>query len=167
MSELTVALRRSHRLRFDQEDDFRIRNQTDFLQALNETTETFGMLLAGIAAVSLVVGGIGIMNIMLVSVTERTREIGVRKALGATRLNVLLQFLIEAVALCVLGGAVGIVAGILGSAQLASSMGWHAAIDWQSIGLAFLFSSVVGVLFGVWPAKRAASLDPITALRYE
>jgi putative ABC transport system permease protein len=167
MSELTVALRRSHRLRFDQEDDFRIRDQTDFLQALNETTETFGMLLAGIAAVSLVVGGIGIMNIMLVSVTERTREIGVRKALGATRLNVLLQFLIEAVALCVLGGAVGIVAGILGSAQLASSMGWHAAIDWQSIGLAFLFSSVVGVLFGVWPAKRAASLDPITALRYE
>ncbi|MEA3247270.1 MAG: ABC transporter permease [Gemmatimonadota bacterium] len=167
MDEVTMALRRSHRLRFDQDDDFRIRNQTDFLETLNETTETFGLLLAGIAAVSLVVGGIGIMNIMLVSVTERTREIGVRKALGATKRNVLLQFLIEAVVLCMLGGVAGIVLGVVGSAQLASSMGWHAAIDWESIAIAFLFSSLVGVLFGVWPAQRAARLDPIAALRYE
>jgi len=167
MGEVTVALRRSHRLRFDQTEDFRIRNQTDFLEALNETTATFGLLLAGIAAVSLVVGGIGIMNIMLVSVTERTREIGVRKALGATRLNVMLQFLIEAVTLCILGGIVGIAAGVVGSAQMATSMGWNSAIDWQSIAIAFAFSSVIGILFGVWPARRAAALDPVVALRYE
>ncbi|HVZ49542.1 MAG TPA: ABC transporter permease [Gemmatimonadaceae bacterium] len=167
MDEITIALRRSHRLRFDQPEDFLIRNQSDYLETLNETTETFSLLLAGIAAVSLVVGGIGIMNIMLVSVTERTREIGVRKALGATRLNVLLQFLIEAVVLCVLGGAVGILLGIVGSAQLAASMGWTASIDVRSIAIAFFFSSVVGVLFGVWPARRAARLDPIIALRYE
>ena len=167
MDEVTMALRRSHRLRFDEDDDFMIRNQSDFLETLNETTQTFSMLLAGIAAVSLVVGGIGIMNIMLVSVTERTREIGVRKALGATRMNVLLQFLIEAVVLCILGGAIGIIVGVVGSAQMASSMGWATAIDSQSIAIAFAFSSVVGVVFGVWPARRASVLDPISALRYE
>jgi putative ABC transport system permease protein len=104
---------------------------------------------------------------MLVSVTERTREIGVRKALGATRMNVLLQFLIEAVVLCVLGGIVGIVAGVAGSAQMANSMGWKAAIDLQSIVVAFGFASATGVIFGVWPASRAAVLDPVEALRYE
>src|SRR4030095_12225706 len=106
MTEVQLTLRRSHRLRPNQPDDFTMRNQADFLTALSETTETFTFLLAGIAAVSLLVGGIGIMNIMLVSVTERTREIGIRKALGATRRNILLQFLVEAVVLCVAGGAV-------------------------------------------------------------
>jgi putative ABC transport system permease protein len=167
MGEVQLALRRAHRIRPGRPDDFSIRNQADFLVALNETTQTFGLLLAGIAAVSLLVGGIGIMNIMLVSVTERTREIGVRKALGATRMNVLLQFLIEAVVLCVLGGIVGIVAGVAGSAQMANSMGWKAAIDLQSIVVAFGFASATGVIFGVWPASRAAVLDPVEALRYE
>ncbi|HVZ47455.1 MAG TPA: ABC transporter permease [Gemmatimonadaceae bacterium] len=167
MGEIEAALRRSHRLGVGRPDDFTIRNQADFLEVLNETTQTFGLLLAGIAAVSLVVGGIGIMNIMLVSVTERTREIGVRKALGATRANVLLQFLIEAVVLCILGGAVGIGAGVVGASQLAKSMGWAAVIDGQSILIAFGFASATGVIFGVWPARRAATMDPIVALRYE
>jgi putative ABC transport system permease protein len=167
MGEITVALRRAHKILPGRPDDFIIRNQSDFLVALNETTETFGLLLAGIAAVSLVVGGIGIMNIMLVSVTERTREIGVRKALGATRTNLLLQFLIEAVVLCLVGGAIGIAAGILGSAQLASSMGWRAAIDLPSVLVAFGFASATGIIFGVWPARRAALMDPVVALRYE
>ncbi|MEA3247271.1 MAG: ABC transporter permease [Gemmatimonadota bacterium] len=167
MGEIELALRRSHKLGVGRADDFSIRNQTDFLAVLNETTQTFGLLLAGIAAVSLVVGGIGIMNIMLVSVTERTREIGVRKALGATRMNLLLQFLIEAVVLCIVGGALGIAFGIAGSMQLASSLGWRAAIDAQSILIAFAFATAVGLIFGVWPARRAAMMDPIIALRYE
>jgi putative ABC transport system permease protein len=127
----------------------------------------FGSLLAGIAAVSLVVGGIGIMNIMLVSVTERTREIGIRKAMGATRRNILLQFLIEAVVLCLLGGAVGIVAGAGGALALSRLFQWNTAINAQSVLLAFAFAAGVGVVFGVWPARRAARLDPIAALRYE
>ena len=167
MGEIQTTLRRMHKIPPTRPDDFRLQNQADFLVALNETTQTFGLLLAGIAAVSLVVGGIGIMNIMLVSVTERTREIGVRKALGATRVNIMLQFLIEAVVLCLLGGAVGIAAGIVGSSQLASSMGWKAVIDAQSVLVAFGFASATGLLFGVWPARRAAGLDPIAALRYE
>jgi putative ABC transport system permease protein len=167
MGEIQTTLRRMHKIPPTRPDDFRLQNQADFLVALNETTQTFGLLLAGIAAVSLVVGGIGIMNIMLVSVTERTREIGVRKALGATRINIMLQFLIEAVVLCLLGGAIGIAAGILGSSQLASSMGWKAVIDAQSVLVAFGFASATGLLFGVWPARRAAGLDPIAALRYE
>jgi putative ABC transport system permease protein len=167
MAEIQSALRRSHKLRPGRPDDFSIRNQADFLETLSATTETFTLLLAGIAAVSLLVGGIGIMNIMLVSVTERTREIGVRKALGATRANILLQFLTEAVALCLLGGAIGIVAGTVGAAQMSRAMGWKTALDAQSIAVAFAFASGVGVIFGVWPAWRASSLDPIEALRYE
>jgi putative ABC transport system permease protein len=167
MSEIILAMRRSHRIRQEQPDDFRIRNQSDFLQTLGETTQVFTTLLAGIAAVSLLVGGIGIMNIMLVSVTERTREIGIRKALGATRRNILFQFLIEAVTLCLLGGAVGIAAGIGGAIVLRNSFGWTTAIGPSSIAMAFLFATAVGILFGVWPARRASSLDPIEALRYE
>ena len=148
-------------------DYFNIRNQTDFLQMMSETSETFGLLLAGIAAVSLLVGGIGIMNIMLVTVTERTREIGVRKALGATRLNILLQFLAEAVVLCLTGGAIGIGAGVFASARMSASMGWRTAIDPPSIAVAFFFASAIGVVFGVWPALRASKLDPIEALRFE
>ena len=167
MAEIQGALRRSHKLRPERPDDFSIRNQADLLATMGETTQTFTMLLAGVAAVSLLVGGIGIMNIMLVSVTERTREIGVRKALGATKGNILFQFLAEAVILCVLGGALGVVAGMAGAAQLSSSMGWKTAVDTQSVLLAFSFASGIGLVFGVWPARRASALDPIEALRYE
>jgi putative ABC transport system permease protein len=167
MAEIQGALRRSHRLRPEQADDFQIRNQADLLETIGETTQTFTLLLAGIAAVSLLVGGIGIMNIMLVSVTERTREIGVRKALGATRGNILFQFLAEAIILCIAGGILGIAVGIGGAAQLSASMGWKTAVDVQSILLAFGFASGIGVVFGVWPARRASALDPIAALRYE
>jgi putative ABC transport system permease protein len=167
MAEVQKILRRQHRLRPGQADDFNIRNQSDFLNTLGETTKVFTLLLAGIAAVSLLVGGIGIMNIMLVSVTERTREIGVRKALGATQANILLQFLIEAVVLCLLGGIVGIALGGGGAVLLRTVFHWSTAVDLPSILLAFAFSAAVGIVFGVWPARRAASLDPIEALRYE
>jgi putative ABC transport system permease protein len=167
MAEVQKIMRRQHRLRAGQDDDFTIRNQSDFLTTLGETTQVFTLLLAGIAAVSLLVGGIGIMNIMLVSVTERTREIGVRKALGATQSNILLQFLIEAVVLCMLGGAVGVVVGAGAAILLRAGFHWQTSVDASAVVVAFLFSAAVGVGFGVWPARRAARLDPIDALRYE
>jgi len=167
MADIQRVLRREHRIRQGRPDDFQIRSQADFLNTLGETTQVFTFLLSGIAAVSLLVGGIGIMNIMLVSVTERTREIGVRKALGATRRNILLQFLIEAVVLCCLGGIVGILLGAIGATVMSRTAGWNTQVSPAAVGLAFAFSALVGVLFGVWPARRAASLDPIIALRYE
>jgi len=167
MADIQKILRREHKLRSNRPDNFQIRNQSDFLTNLAETTQVFTLLLAGIAAVSLLVGGIGIMNIMLVSVTERTREIGVRKALGATRLNILFQFLIEAVVLCLLGGAIGVALGTGGAELLNRTFNWTTKVAPQSIGLAFGFSAAVGLVFGVWPARRAATLDPIQALRYE
>jgi len=166
-AEIQSILRREHRLSAEKRDDFDIRNQAEFLTTFAETTKTFTFLLAGIAAVSLLVGGIGIMNIMLVSVTERTREIGVRKALGATRRAILLQFLIEAIVLCLLGGILGVVLGSGGASLLNKLGGFNTTVDPGAVALAFLFSAGVGVLFGVWPARRAASLDPIIALRYE
>lgn len=167
MAEIQRILRREHKLMRDTPDDFEIRNQADFLNTAAETSKVFGTLLAGIAAVSLLVGGIGIMNIMLVSVTERTREIGVRKALGATGPNILLQFLIEAVVLCLLGGLIGVVLGGGGAILLGNVFNWNTELSTQSVLIAFAFSATIGVLFGVWPARRAAKLDPITALRYE
>jgi putative ABC transport system permease protein len=167
MGEIQAALRRSHRLTANRPDDFSIRNQADLLNTLSETTATFTTLLAGIAAVSLLVGGIGIMNIMLVSVTERTREIGIRKALGATRKNILLQFLVEAVVLCIAGGLLGIALGAGASRVLSQSFGWHTSIDVGALVIAFAFAAAIGMIFGVWPARRAAVLDPIEALRYE
>ena len=167
MAEAQSILARAHRLRPGVPSDINIRSQADFLNTLGATTATFTYLLAGIAAVSLIVGGIGIMNIMLVSVTERTREIGVRKALGATRLNILLQFLIEAVVLCMLGGIGGIVIGGGGALLMTRIANWNASISPSAVIIAFAFSGVVGVLFGVWPARRAAALNPIDALRYE
>ena len=167
MYEVVAALRRSQRLRPDAPETFTLRNQSDFLVALSETTQTFTLLLAGIAAVSLLVGGIGIMNIMLVSVTERTREIGVRKALGATRRNILLQFMTEALVLCLLGGTIGIAVGVCFADISRRTLGWNTAIDLPSIAVAFAFASATGLVFGVWPARRAARLDPIEALRYE
>ena len=167
MGEIQKILRREHRLPREREDDFQIRNQADFLTTAAETSAVFGSLLAGIASVSLIVGGIGIMNIMLVSVTERTREIGVRKALGATSKNILFQFLIEAVVLCILGGAIGVALGGGGALLLSKVANFNTEISSQSVILAFAFSAAVGVIFGVWPARRAAKLDPIMALRYE
>jgi putative ABC transport system permease protein len=167
MAEIQRVLRRQHRIRQGQPDDFQIRNQSDILATTQETTQVMTYLLSGIAAVSLLVGGIGIMNIMLVSVTERTREIGIRKALGATRFNILLQFLIEAVVLCVLGGLIGVALGAGGAIIMSKTAGWSTQISSTAIVMAFGFSAFVGVAFGVWPARRAATLDPITALRYE
>jgi len=167
MADIQRVLRREHRLTQSKPDDFMIRSQADFLNTLGETTQVFTYLLSGIAAVSLLVGGIGIMNIMLVSVTERTREIGIRKALGATKANILLQFLIEAVVLCLLGGLIGALVGSGGATAMSAFFQWNTIISPLAIVAAFVFSAVVGVLFGVWPARRAASLDPIVALRYE
>jgi putative ABC transport system permease protein len=167
MADVQRVLRREHRLAQGRPDDFMIRSQADFLNTLGETTQVFTYLLSGIAAVSLLVGGIGIMNIMLVSVTERTREIGIRKALGATRANILLQFLIEAVVLCLLGGLIGALVGSGGATAMSKFFQWNTIISGEAIAAAFVFSAVVGVVFGVWPARRAAGLDPIVALRYE
>jgi putative ABC transport system permease protein len=167
MASIQKVLRREHRLRSNQPDDFQMRSQADFLNTLGETTQVFTYLLSGIAAVSLLVGGIGIMNIMLVSVTERTREIGIRKALGATRAAILLQFMIEAVVLCCLGGIIGIIVGSGGATAMSAAFQWNVKISPAAIVLAFAFSAIVGVIFGVWPARRAAVLDPIVALRYE
>jgi putative ABC transport system permease protein len=167
MVDLERVLRREHHIRPGGDNDFTIRNQQDILQTQQQATQVFTTLLASIAAVSLVVGGIGIMNIMLVSVTERTREIGVRKALGATRGNILLQFMIEALTLCILGGAIGVLLGIGTTIVLARVMQWNTLISPSAVIVAFGFSALVGLFFGIWPARRAARLDPIVALRYE
>jgi putative ABC transport system permease protein len=167
MIEIERVLRREHKLRPSMNDDFQIRGQTDILSTYEDTAKTFTRLLAGIAIVSLIVGGIGIMNIMLVSVTERTREIGIRKAIGATRANILFQFLIEALVLCLAGGILGIIFGSAGAIALSRLNHWNTLISVYAIILAFTFSAIVGIVFGMWPARRAANLDPIVALRQE
>jgi putative ABC transport system permease protein len=167
MVDLERVLRREHKILPGGRNDFSIVDRQQFLATQQAAQETFGLLLASIAGVSLLVGGIGIMNIMLVSVTERTREIGVRMALGATRLNILLQFLVESVTLCLLGGLLGIGAGYGAAKALSTYAGWQTFVAPESVGLAFLFSVTVGLFFGLWPARRAARLDPIEALRYE
>jgi len=167
MLEIERALRTAHGIRPGGDNDFQIRNRSEFLTTFEETTRTFTFLLAGIAAVSLLVGGIGIMNIMLVSVTERTREIGVRKALGATRRSILLQFMVEALVLCLMGGIMGILVGSGGALALSRLANWNTLISPGAMVLAIGFSAGVGLFFGIWPAQRAARLDPIQALRYE
>ena len=166
-AEIETIIRREHRLRPDAESDFQISSQTQFLEVLQESQQTFTLLLAGIAAVSLLVGGIGIMNIMLVSVTERTREIGIRKSIGATRGSVQLQFLIEAVVLSCLGGALGIALAWVASDQLSESFGWTMLIPPDAVVMSFGFAALIGIVFGFYPAVRASRLDPIEALRYE
>ena len=161
------VMRREHGIQPGATNDFQIRDRTEFLAAQQETAQTFTFLLGGIAAVSLLVGGIGIMNIMLVSVTERTREIGIRKALGARRRTILLQFLVEAVTLCVVGGTIGVVAGAGTAVALARFQGWNTLVSLESVVVAFVFSAVIGVFFGMWPARRAALMDPIVALGHE
>ncbi len=161
------VLRRQHRLRDNQDNDFSIRNQADILATFTSTSQTFTSLLAGIAGVSLIVGGIGIMNIMLVSVTERTREIGIRKAVGARRRDILFQFLMEALALSLIGGLLGVLLGVSASHLLARLAHWNTLISWQAIVVSFLFSAMIGIVFGLYPARRAARQDTIVALRYE
>ncbi len=167
MIQMETILRREHAIAPGKDNNFQIRDFTTFLTTFEETTKTFTYLLGGIAAVSLLVGGIGIMNIMLVSVTERTREIGIRKALGATRRNIMLQFLVEALVLCLMGGVVGIMFGSGGAFAMSELAGWNTFVSMRAIVLAVAFSAGVGVFFGLWPARRAALLDPIEALRYE
>jgi putative ABC transport system permease protein len=165
--EIEKLLRRRHKLQPRAENDFNISTQLDLLSTMEQTSQQFTLLLAGIALVSLLVGGIGIMNIMLVSVTERTREIGVRMAIGARRKDILQQFLIEALVLSLLGGIIGILVGIGGSVALSQAARWNTLISPPAILLAFFFAFLVGVFFGLWPARKASRLNPIEALRYE
>ena len=165
--QIISLLRQRHNIRPGRDDDFTVRNQQEIAQAATATTAVMTVLLGSIAGVSLVVGGIGIMNIMLVSVTERTREIGVRMAVGAHGSDILTQFLIEAVTLSSVGGVIGIICGIGASKVLSTYAHWPTLISISSIAIAFLFSAAVGIFFGFYPARKAAALDPIEALRYE
>jgi putative ABC transport system permease protein len=164
---ITALLRERHGLAAGDEDDFSVFDQTQLLEAASSISGTLVLLLGGIASISLVVGGIGIMNIMLVSVRERTREIGIRKAIGARGRDILAQFLVEALTLSLLGGLIGIVLGLAVSAAIGQVAGWGFTFDPTTVVAAVLFSLAVGVVFGVWPARQAARLDPIDALRYE
>jgi len=164
---MTQLLRQRHQLATGQADDFSIRNNADILTRASSVTETLTLLLGGVAAVSLVVGGIGIMNIMLVSVTERTREIGIRLAIGAQPGDVLTQFLVEAVILSLVGGVIGILIGSAVALLLPSIAGWTTVLPWNAIVLAFGVSATIGMFFGIYPARKASQLDPIVALRYE
>jgi len=165
--EVRAIMRESHKIADGDDDDFTVRNQTEIANAAQGTTKIMTWLLASIASVSLIVGGIGIMNIMLVSVTERTREIGIRMAIGARGSDVLTQFLVESIVMSVLGGAVGLAVGVGGASVLARVTGWSTAVPIQAVALAIGFSAAVGVFFGFYPARKAAALDPIQALRYE
>ena len=165
--QITDLLRQRHKLSSGQADDFRVRNLSEFAEAAEATNRVMTSLLASIAAVSLLVGGIGIMNIMLVSVTERTREIGIRMAIGARPGHVRIQFLTESIVLCLLGGLLGLGLGISGSMILSQWMNWPTLISPNSIVVSILFSAAIGIFFGYYPAHKAASLDPIEALHYE
>jgi putative ABC transport system permease protein len=166
-SEITALLEQQHRITGNKQDDFSVRNLNSIVQTAQGVTQTMTMLLSGVAAVSLLVGGIGIMNIMLVSVTERTREIGIRSAIGARGRDILNQFLIEALTLSAAGGVVGILLGVAGSMGVARFAGWSTVVSPASILMAFGFAAAVGIFFGYYPARKASQLDPIQALRYE
>ena len=165
--QVSDTLIRRHRIKPGQVNDFNVRNLSQFVETAESSSRIMALLLAAVASISLIVGGIGIMNILLVSVTERTREIGLRMAIGARRLHVLLQFLAEAVFLSVSGGLAGIAMGIASSLVISSMAGWLAPISIAAVTGGFLFSAAVGVFFGYYPARKAARLDPIEALRYE
>ena len=166
-SQISRVLRKRHKIAQGSDDDFTVRNQAEIMEMANETSKVFSLLLGGIASVSLLVGGIGVMNIMLVSVTERTREIGIRKALGARSRDIQWQFLVEALVLSMSGGVAGILIGMLGSWGVSKISGLDAAVTPGSVILSFGFSALVGVFFGYYPARAASQLDPIESLRYE
>jgi putative ABC transport system permease protein len=164
---IAVLMREHHHIRAGADDDFNLRHPTEIAEAVKQSTHTMEALLTAVASVSLIVGGIGIMNIMLVSVTERTREIGLRQAVGARGRDVLRQFLVEAVILSLIGGAIGVGVGTIGAKLLADLFQWPTYVSSNAIAVAFACSATVGVFFGYYPAKRAANLDPIEALRFE
>jgi putative ABC transport system permease protein len=165
--QITALLRQRHRIGAEREDDFNVRNLSDITEAATSTARVMAVLLGSVASISLLVGGIGIMNIMLVSVTERTREIGIRMAVGARSRDIMLQFLVEALVMATTGGFIGIALGIGSSELLKQWASWPTLIDPAIVVIAFLFSGAVGIFFGFYPAKKAANLDPIEALRYE
>jgi putative ABC transport system permease protein len=165
--QITALLRQRHRLTDGRDDDFNIFNQKEIADTVNSISTVITLLLGSIAGISLFVGGIGIMNIMLVSVTERTREIGVRLAVGARSYDILLQFLTEAVALSILGGLIGIALGVATSELLPRFFGWPTAVSTNSIIVSFAAAVAIGIFFGFYPARKASELDPIDALRYE
>lgn len=165
--DVEILLRQRHKIVGGKEDDFHVRNLTSLMETMTQTTTMITLLLGSVAGISLVVGGIGIMNIMMVSVTERTREIGIRKALGATFNNIMMQFLIESVVIGVIGGIIGIFLGCGISSIIAKVGGFNTVITWAPIAVSFSFSVGIGLLFGILPARKAARLDPIEALRYE
>ncbi|GAB7027911.1 ABC transporter permease [Geotalea toluenoxydans] len=165
--EVTALLKQRHHIGPNKENDFTVRNLTELLSVASSSSQTMSILLGAVASISLIVGGIGIMNIMLVSVTERTREIGIRMAIGAKQRDILLQFLTEAVLLTFFGGVIGIALGIGGATAVSSLVGWPTLVSFQAIALAVFFSAAVGIFFGFYPAKKAAALNPIDALRYE
>ena len=167
-AQVTAVLRVRHGLSAGTENDFQVQNQADIVSSVSETSGTFTTLLGSIAAISLLVGGIGIMNIMLVSVTERTREVGLRKAVGAKRKDILIQFLTEAIVISAVGGLVGVALGVGGAQVITPLLGAsQALVTWQSVALALIVSLGIGIFFGMYPANRAAGLNPIEALRYE
>ena len=165
--QVTALLRQRHRIAPNKDDDFRVRNMAEFMNARADSSKAMSLLLLAVASISLIVGGIGIMNIMLVSVTERTREIGLRMAVGATGGNIMSQFLIESIVLSLIGGILGVILGVGGSFAMSTYSQWRTIIDPQSILLAFSFSAAVGIFFGFYPAHKASLLDPIEALRHE
>jgi len=165
--QVTELLRERHRIRAGRPEDFTLQTQAEILETAQETSQTFSLLLASIAGISLFVGGIGILAMMVISVRERTKEIGIRRAVGARRRDILQQFILEAVSLSLAGGLVGILVGVAGGFLLSRMTGWPTAISPLAILLAFGVSAVVGVFFGAYPARRAARLDPIVALRAE
>ena len=167
VDEVQRVLRQRHKLRPDQDDDFTVRNQIDIAKVQEGTSESMKLMLLAVASISLLVGGIGIMNILLVSVTERTREIGIRMAVGAKRRHILLQFLVEAVVLSAMGGLIGVGLGVAGAQAASNIAGWPTIISADILLIAFGFSALVGIFFGLYPANKASQLNPIEALRYE
>lgn len=167
VAEVTSALRETHRLRTEQDNDFQIRTQAELMTMMNSTSSMMTALLTAVASISLVIGGIGIMNIMYVSVTERTREIGLRMSIGARGIDILLQFLIEAIMISITGGVIGVVLGISAAVIIPAMLNWPTVISESSIVISFLVCAVTGIFFGYYPALKASALDPIEALRYE